>query len=170
MSYEAWRITFQESEQAARAAYQQAQAVSLAADALANATSESEADAALEAIEAATGQKPSIITENIIQSFLISYNTHPKKNEFLSINGYFDWWKANRRGDKQQAENQHIPPINEGYERQWYSCQACNAVTYRDYIPYSLSNPILEPACGHWFEDLQAISEQQAIQLMKATQ
>lgn len=79
-------------------------AVSSAADSLANATCESEADAALDAIEAAIGQKPSNISENIIQSFLISYNTHPKKNEFLSINGYFDWWKANRRQARQNQE------------------------------------------------------------------
>jgi len=42
-----------------------------------------------------------------------------------------------------------IPPIAEGYKRQWVKCKECAKVTYYDYVPYSLSNPIMILPCGH---------------------
>tara|TARA_B100000929_G_scaffold259202_1_gene222839 strand:- start:985 stop:1326 length:342 start_codon:yes stop_codon:yes gene_type:complete len=112
MSYEAWRISYQSSEQAAQAAYAQLQAVCAAAKALSEATCEREADDAQEALEAAAGGDLNGITENIIQSFLISYNTlpHATHNEFANINAYFDWWKAKRREEKKQQEATPCPP------------------------------------------------------------
>jgi hypothetical protein len=38
-----------------------------------------------------------------------------------------------------------------GYERVWYVCKRCGRKAYRDYVPYSLGNPILTLPCGHSF-------------------
>lgn len=55
------------------------------------------------------------------------------------------------------------PPVRSGYERQWYRCQRCQHTAYRDFIPYSLSNPILTTPCGHNFKhDYKAISDAEA--------
>jgi hypothetical protein len=42
-----------------------------------------------------------------------------------------------------------MKPISPGYERQWCRCRVCGNVTYYDYVPYSLSNPIMVAPCGH---------------------
>jgi len=42
-----------------------------------------------------------------------------------------------------------FPTPDEGYERQWLKCRTCGHLQYYDYIPYSLSNPIMTTACGH---------------------
>jgi hypothetical protein len=42
-----------------------------------------------------------------------------------------------------------IPPIAKGYKRQWLRCRRCQRVQFYDYVPYSLSNPIMTTACGH---------------------
>lgn len=43
----------------------------------------------------------------------------------------------------------HIPPVRAGYNRQWLRCRECGWVGYYDYLPYSLSNPIMTTGCGH---------------------
>jgi len=50
-------------------------------------------------------------------------------------------------------------PIPDGnYCRLWLRCPRCGYYQYRDYVPYSLSNPILVTACGHGFyEDLHEV-------------
>ncbi len=42
-----------------------------------------------------------------------------------------------------------IPPIVEGYKRQWTRCKECGNVAYYDYVPFSLSNPVSWLPCGH---------------------
>ena len=42
-----------------------------------------------------------------------------------------------------------IPNVAKGYARQWLRCRTCGNVAYYDYIPYSLSNPIMTTPCGH---------------------
>jgi len=39
--------------------------------------------------------------------------------------------------------------------RLWLQCPKCGRLQHREYVPYSLSNPILTTACGHGrYEDL----------------
>jgi hypothetical protein len=46
------------------------------------------------------------------------------------------------------------------YVRLWLQCPKCGALQYRDYVPYSLSNPILTTLCGHGrYEDLIQIAK-----------
>lgn len=42
-----------------------------------------------------------------------------------------------------------IPTIPKGYERAWVRCKRCSRVAFYDYVPYSLSNPIMSMPCGH---------------------
>lgn len=42
-----------------------------------------------------------------------------------------------------------IPKLKSGYERKWMQCKECKRVYYYDYIPYSLSAPIMTTNCGH---------------------
>lgn len=42
-----------------------------------------------------------------------------------------------------------IPPVAKGYQRQWLRCRICRSEQYYDFIPYSLSNPILVGVCNH---------------------
>ena len=42
-----------------------------------------------------------------------------------------------------------IPHPASGYKRQWVRCNQCRRVAYYDYVPYSLSNPIMTLPCGH---------------------
>lgn len=42
----------------------------------------------------------------------------------------------------------HIPPPMDGYDRAWMHCTKHDRYAYRDYIPFSLSNPILEMPCS----------------------
>jgi len=54
--------------------------------------------------------------------------------------------------DKQRAAR----PMQSGnINRLWLQCPKCGHLQYRDYIPYSLANPILVPGCAHGrYEDL----------------
>lgn len=42
-----------------------------------------------------------------------------------------------------------VPGVRKGYQRQWLRCRTCGNVAYYDYLPYSLSNPIMTTPCGH---------------------
>jgi hypothetical protein len=39
-----------------------------------------------------------------------------------------------------------------GYERQFVMCKRCGKKAYYDYVPYSLSNPIMTTPCHHFFK------------------
>jgi len=41
------------------------------------------------------------------------------------------------------------PPPFPGWSRQWLRCRKCGRLQYLDYLPHSLSNPILTSVCGH---------------------
>lgn len=62
----------------------------------------------------------------------------------------------------------NVPPISKGYVRQWVRCKRCGRVAYRDYVPFSLSNPILTMPCGHWpFDDVtEEITEAEATEAL----
>ncbi len=46
------------------------------------------------------------------------------------------------------------PKISKGYVRSYVKCRECGTPAYRDYVPYSLSNPILVLPCNHYpFKD-----------------
>jgi hypothetical protein len=66
-----------------------------------------------------------------------------------------------------------LPPISEGYARRWLQCRTCGRVQYYDYVPYSLSNPIMTTACGHGaaLRDLgcNVINEREAVEALEAT-
>jgi hypothetical protein len=54
---------------------------------------------------------------------------------------------------KAQRETRPITPGN--VNRQWLQCPKCGRLQHREYVPFSLSNPILVPACSHgFFNDL----------------
>lgn len=36
-----------------------------------------------------------------------------------------------------------------GEQRQWVKCRTCGMVAYYDFVPYSLSSPMLLLGCGH---------------------
>lgn len=42
-----------------------------------------------------------------------------------------------------------IVTLAPGYRRQWVRCKECHKASFYDYIPYSLSNPIMTLPCGH---------------------
>lgn len=44
-----------------------------------------------------------------------------------------------------------LPPPLKGYERSFVQCKqrGCGRVYYKDYVPYSLSNPVMWTDCGH---------------------
>lgn len=46
-------------------------------------------------------------------------------------------------------ERRFIPPLKRGYERAWVKCVECGNVCFYDYVPYSLSSPIMTAPCGH---------------------
>ena len=39
--------------------------------------------------------------------------------------------------------------ISRGYTRVYEQCKTCERIYTRDYVPFSLSNPILTLPCGH---------------------
>lgn len=41
------------------------------------------------------------------------------------------------------------PEIKQGHQRKWFKCPECGEFQYYDYVPYSLSTPILTSLCGH---------------------
>lgn len=42
-----------------------------------------------------------------------------------------------------------LPPIKPGYERGFCKCKECGTPAFKDFIPYSLSNPLMALPCGH---------------------
>lgn len=60
-----------------------------------------------------------------------------------------------------------VLPLRSGYKRQWVKCRTCSQVAHYDYVPYSLSSPIMTMPCGHGIgeKDMGAdrISEEQAL-------
>jgi hypothetical protein len=44
-------------------------------------------------------------------------------------------------------------PLPKGYKRQFYECRKCKNKAAYDFVPYSLSNPILTSPCDHWFKE-----------------
>lgn len=42
-----------------------------------------------------------------------------------------------------------IEEIPVGHERQWVKCKTCGNVAYYDFVPYTLSSPIMTLPCGH---------------------
>lgn len=42
-----------------------------------------------------------------------------------------------------------INPVANGYVRSWLRCRECGSVSYFDFVPYSLSNPVTWTRCGH---------------------
>lgn len=55
-----------------------------------------------------------------------------------------------------QLSKKDLPPLEAGYSRSWYLCH-CGAEMYSDYVPYSLSNPIVTTPCGHDFRQMKEI-------------
>lgn len=43
----------------------------------------------------------------------------------------------------------NIPPLESGYARQWTQCRTCGNIAFYDYVPYSLSRPIMTLPCHH---------------------
>lgn len=57
---------------------------------------------------------------------------------------------------KAKTKARPIPAGN--YDRVWCRCPRCGFYQYRDYVPYSMSNPIVVTACGHGrYEDLHHV-------------
>ncbi len=61
-----------------------------------------------------------------------------------------------------------IKPPHKGYERQWVECKRCKQVSYYDFVPYSIGNPIKILPCGHnvtqmWNDSVNNISADEAI-------
>lgn len=40
-------------------------------------------------------------------------------------------------------------PLSRGYERKFVKCKKCRIMAYYDFVPYSLSNPVMAASCGH---------------------
>jgi len=50
------------------------------------------------------------------------------------------------------------PPFS-GWKRQWLQCHKCGFLQYYDYLPYSLSNPVMWSACGHELECMHRLKK-----------
>lgn len=57
--------------------------------------------------------------------------------------------RAGMRKEQRRFKTVKLPPVPSGMERQWVRCRECKRRAYYDYIPYSLSNPIMTLPCGH---------------------
>lgn len=63
-------------------------------------------------------------------------------------------------------------PLIPGYVRAYEQCKECKRVYYRDYIPYSLANPILILPCMHGgfgekhYTKVDRLPEQEGMRLM----
>lgn len=55
------------------------------------------------------------------------------------------------------------PKVTSGYKRQWVKCKICGNVSFYDYVPYSLSIPIMLPPCHHRMNDQEQIKEVEAL-------
>jgi len=63
------------------------------------------------------------------------------------------------------------PPVAHGYKRVYEQCKQCERVYYRDFVPFSLSNPILIAPCGHnvgqrWHDAMHRVEDQLGMRLM----
>ena len=50
-------------------------------------------------------------------------------------------------------------PKAKGYARQWLECHQCGFLQYYDYIPYSLSTPIMVSDCGHDLDRMKRLGK-----------
>lgn len=50
-----------------------------------------------------------------------------------------------------KAPRVKLPPVSKGYRRNFVQCKQldCDRVYTWDYVPYSLSNPVVYTECGH---------------------
>jgi hypothetical protein len=55
--------------------------------------------------------------------------------------------------------NQWPPIMAPGWKQKWLKCHVCGCLQYYDYIPYSLSNPIMWSACGHDLDRMIRLKE-----------
>ncbi len=59
---------------------------------------------------------------------------------------------------KKESRKQFMQRVNDskkllpGYNRAFVQCKECKAMAYYDYIPHSLSNPIMTTPCTHSFK------------------
>lgn len=44
-------------------------------------------------------------------------------------------------------------PLTWKYHRAFVKCKKCKTQSWYDYVPFSLSNPIMTTTCGHSFKD-----------------
>ncbi len=75
------------------------------------------------------------------------------------------------KGDRERKHHK-IPAIAKGCKRQWVKCKECGKVYWYDYVPFSLSQPIMEMPCGHGlgqdFRDtVDYITPDEAIRLLR---
>ncbi len=60
---------------------------------------------------------------------------------------------------KKESRKQFMQRVNDskkllpGYNRAFVQCKECKAMAYYDYIPKSLSNPVMVTHCAHFFKD-----------------
>jgi hypothetical protein len=40
-------------------------------------------------------------------------------------------------------------PLAPGYARSYDQCKTCERIYYRDFVPFSLSSPVITLPCGH---------------------
>ena len=59
-----------------------------------------------------------------------------------------------------------LKPPTKGYERKWLQCSICSRVAYYDFIPYSLSRPIMVMPCNHRIDDAAQITHHEALSLL----
>lgn len=53
-----------------------------------------------------------------------------------------------------------VPPIPEGYKRNWLWCRKCDEISYYDYVPYDTEMPSFHTTCGHdFFSDLEYLKD-----------
>ena len=65
-----------------------------------------------------------------------------------------------------------LGPLAPGYKRAFKCCNKCGCVATYDYVPYSLSSPILTMPCGHTKDgsrmDTRDIGEREAFEYFHA--
>lgn len=56
-----------------------------------------------------------------------------------------------------------LPGLAPYNKRQFIKCKKCGRVSFYDYLPFSLSSPVMVPPCQHRIDDYADISEEQAM-------
>lgn len=57
-----------------------------------------------------------------------------------------------------------LPPIPKSEVRQWVVCKECGRPAFYDYLPYSLSNPVMTLPCCHSFHhSAKRVSDEEAL-------